>query len=96
MAAPYFVPSTVLGRDGAVAPSEKITVGFIGTGSHGIGRNLRHYLQQPDARVLAVCDVDSNHMAAGQARWSTRSTATPTAPRPRTSARSSPATTSTP
>ena len=62
-AAPSFVPSSVLGRDGAVAPSEKTTVGFIGTGSHGIGRNLHMYLGQPDAKVLAVCDVDRNHMA---------------------------------
>ena len=60
-AAPTFVPSSVLGRTGAVPPSEQITVGFIGTGSHGIGWNLRAYLAQPDARVVAVCDVDSQH-----------------------------------
>lgn len=63
LAVPHIVPATVLGRDGAVAPSDKITVGFIGTGSHGMHRNLRMYLAQPDAKVLAVCDVDSNHMA---------------------------------
>lgn len=67
LAAPYIVPSTVLGRDGAVAPSEKITVGFIGTGSHAIHRNLPLYLQQPDAKVLVVCDVDSKHMAEAKA-----------------------------
>ncbi|NLH15750.1 MAG: Gfo/Idh/MocA family oxidoreductase, partial [Phycisphaerae bacterium] len=59
---PYVVPSTVLGVDGAVAPSEKITVGFIGTGDHGVGRNLRMYLGQPDARAVAVCDVDGSRM----------------------------------
>ena len=59
---PYFIPSTGLGRDGAVAPSEKISVGFIGTGSHGTHWNLRAYLNQPDARVVVVCDVDSNNM----------------------------------
>ena len=63
LAAPYVVPATVLGGGRVVAPSEKITVGFIGTGSHGIHWNLRAYLQQPDAQVLAVCDVDGNHMA---------------------------------
>ena len=63
LAVPYFVPSSVLGLGGTVPPSDKITVGFIGTGSHGIGWNLRAYLEQPDAQVLAVCDVDSNHMA---------------------------------
>ncbi len=67
LAAPTWIPSTVLGRDGAVAPSEKITVGFIGTGSHGIGWNLKAYLQQPDARVVVVCDVDSTNMAKAQA-----------------------------
>ena len=51
---PTIIPSSVLGKD---APSNKITVGFIGTGSHGIHRNLNMYLRQPDARVLAVCDV---------------------------------------
>ena len=65
-AMPCVVPSRVLGADGAVAPSEKITVGFIGTGDHGVGRNLRMYLGQPDARVLAVCDVDANRMAGAK------------------------------
>lgn len=64
--APAFVPSHVLGRAGAVPPSEQVTIGFIGTGSHGTGWNLRAYLLQPDARVLAVCDVDSQHMAKAQ------------------------------
>ncbi|MHB8860833.1 MAG: Gfo/Idh/MocA family protein [Pirellulaceae bacterium] len=63
LAVPYFVPSSVLGLGGAVAPSDRIAVGFLGTGSHGIGWNLRAYLEQPDAQVVAVCDVDSNHMA---------------------------------
>ena len=63
---PYVVPSTVLGKDGAVAPSEKITVGMIGTGSHGTHYNLRSYLKQADAQILAVCDVDNSHMAKAQ------------------------------
>ncbi|CAN5135684.1 Gfo/Idh/MocA family oxidoreductase [soil metagenome] len=46
----------------AAAPSEQITVGFIGTGSHGIGRNLNMFLQQADARVLAVCDPYRDRM----------------------------------
>jgi predicted dehydrogenase len=63
LAAPYIMPSTVLGHSGAVPPSDKITVGLIGTGSHGISWNLRAYLEQPDAQVVAVCDVDGNNMA---------------------------------
>lgn len=62
LAIPYFVPASALGLGGTVAPSEKITIGFIGTGSHGIGWNLAAYLQQPDAQVITVCDVDSNAM----------------------------------
>ncbi len=59
LAAPYLIPG---GLHGENAPSNKITVGLIGTGSHGIGRNLKSYLEQADARVLVVCDVDSTHM----------------------------------
>jgi predicted dehydrogenase len=59
VAAPYFVPSRVLGAD---APSGKITVGMIGVGSHGTANNLKNYLKQPDARVLVVCDVDAGRM----------------------------------
>ncbi len=68
LAAPYFVPATVLGGQNAVAPSEKITVALIGTGSHGTHWNLRFYLQQPDAQIVAVCDVDSNHLAEAKKR----------------------------
>jgi len=56
------VPGHVLGLNGAVSPSNKITVGFIGTGDHGLGYNLGPYLRHPAAKVLAACDVDSNHL----------------------------------
>ncbi len=59
---PTLIPATALGKDGAVAPSETITVGFIGTGSHGIGWNLPAYLKQADARVRVACDVDAVRM----------------------------------
>ena len=57
-AIPYFVPSSALGKAGAAAASERITVGFIGTGDHGINMNLKSFLAQPDAQAVAVCDVD--------------------------------------
>ncbi len=53
-AVPYFVPSRLLGRD---APSEKITLGFIGVGGHGHGYNLKTFLYQKDCRAVAVCDT---------------------------------------
>lgn len=61
-AAPQVVPSSVLGLDGQTAPSNRITVGFIGTGSHGVGWNLGPYLRHKDAQVVAACDVDSRHL----------------------------------
>lgn len=48
------IPARVLGAD---APSKKITIGCIGLGNHGVGRNLNMLLRQPDAQVVAVCDV---------------------------------------
>ena len=59
LALPAVVPASVLGAE---APSNKITVGFIGVGDHGTGWNLRRYLTLPAARVLVVCDVDGARM----------------------------------
>ena len=56
---PQIIPARLLGAD---APSNKITVGFIGTGDHGTSWNLSRYLTLPEARVLMVCDVDSKRM----------------------------------
>lgn len=55
---PYFVPCSARGRGGAVAPGNRVTIGMIGVGGHGRGVNLSGFLAQPDAQVLAVCDVD--------------------------------------
>jgi predicted dehydrogenase len=68
VAAPQVMPSSALGLAGAVAPSGRITVGFIGTGDHGIGRDLNGFLSEPDAQAVAVCDVDSNHRQDAQNR----------------------------
>jgi len=56
-AGPYVVSSAVLGKDGAVAPSERITLGFIGVGAMGRG-HVACCVHHNDAQVLAVCDVD--------------------------------------
>ena len=62
VAAPYLVSSTVLGAGERPAPSNRITMGFIGTGGQGIDRNLRGCISQGDAEALAVCDVDPGHV----------------------------------
>ncbi len=51
---PSIVPSTVLGAN---APSNKITMGFIGTGNNGTNW-LRNFLRDDRVRVTAVCDVN--------------------------------------
>ncbi len=61
--APVIVPRRCLGAGAAGAPSERITFGVIGTGSHGVGVNLKSLLHQPDAQVVALCDVDSQRLA---------------------------------
>jgi predicted dehydrogenase len=63
-ALPCVVPSITLG---AAAPSNRINVGFIGTGGHGIGWNLRRYLNFKDVQVRVVCDVDGNRMQKAKA-----------------------------
>ena len=55
---PYLVPSSVLGKPGSVAASERITIGFIGTGDHGRNVNIKNFLANADAQAVAVCDVD--------------------------------------
>ena len=57
--APYVLTSAALGAPGRAAASDRITLGFLGTGGHGVGMNLRSFLPQKDAQVLAVCDVDA-------------------------------------
>jgi hypothetical protein len=56
LAAPYVIPGAVLGKDGGVLPSERITLGGIGIGNRG-GYDLGCFLQEPDVRFMAICDV---------------------------------------
>jgi predicted dehydrogenase len=53
------VPATALGANGSVAPSNRITVGFIGTGRQALHANIPGFLWLPDAQAVAVCDVDA-------------------------------------
>jgi predicted dehydrogenase len=54
---PEIVPSSVFGQH---APSNRITIGGIGTGSMGMG-NLKGFLNSDGTQLLAVCDVDKRH-----------------------------------
>ncbi len=55
------VPRHVLGGVGFVAPSEKITVGYIGCGTQGL-REMPGLLAMPEVQIVAVCDpVKKSH-----------------------------------
>ena len=54
------VPRKVLGGPGYVAPSDQLTKGIIGVG--GIGRSSYHFTSDEACRLVAVCDVDSDHL----------------------------------
>src|SRR5713226_3511938 len=57
LAAPFLI-STSLASPGQKAANDRITLGFIGTGTQGRGL-LNNFLNQPGTQVLAVCDVDT-------------------------------------
>ncbi|MCH5376856.1 MAG: Gfo/Idh/MocA family oxidoreductase [Planctomycetes bacterium] len=67
IAAPYVITSGALGSDERPAASDRISVGFIGLGGHGIGRNLQMFLNQQDAEPVALCDVDAGRIDVGLA-----------------------------
>ena len=58
IAMPAIVPSSVLGRDDKAAPSERITVGFIGCGKRANDYHLHELLRFGDVQALAVWEVD--------------------------------------
>jgi predicted dehydrogenase len=62
---PTLVPASALGADGHTAPSNRITIGCIGVGGQGTS-NMRAFLAQAGAQVVAVCDVDVARRAAAK------------------------------
>lgn len=61
--APQIIPSSALGKDGAVAPSERIVLGGIGIGNRGT-YDLSCFLEQADVQFVAVCDVKESRRQA--------------------------------
>lgn len=54
------VPRKVLGGQGYIAPSDQLTKGIIGVG--GIGRSKYHFTSDENCRLVALCDVDRDHL----------------------------------
>jgi hypothetical protein len=61
------VPRHVLGGEGFIAPSDKITVANIGCGTQGL-REMPGMLQNPEVQVVAVCDA--NKFTTNYLDWS--------------------------
>jgi predicted dehydrogenase len=58
MGMPAIIPASALGRDGTVAPSNRIVLGAVGIGPRG-RYVLEGFLKQPDVQFVSVCDVQS-------------------------------------
>ncbi len=57
---PYIIPSSALGLDGHIAPSNRITIASIGVGGQG-SYDTQGLMNVPEAQLVAVCDVDTAH-----------------------------------
>ncbi len=65
VALPYFIPASALGRDGAVAPSERIVMAGIGIGHRG-SYVLGCFLPEPGVQFVAICDVREERRVAAK------------------------------
>lgn len=53
------VPRHVLGGPGVVAPSDKVTLAYIGVGTQGL-REMPTLLASPDIQIISVCDPNQH------------------------------------
>ena len=65
LALPTIVPAAALGRDGAAAPSERVTLGVIGIGPR-CTYDMKSILQFGDVRCVAIADVQASRRDAGK------------------------------
>ena len=61
------VPRQVLGGPGFVAPSDKVTLGYIGCGTQGL-REMTSLITNPALHIIAVCDP--NKFSTNYVDWS--------------------------
>ncbi len=55
--APMYVPGRALGKNGASAASDRLTLGCIGLGGQGT-QNMREFIHNPAVQLVALCDVN--------------------------------------
>ncbi|MES2988294.1 MAG: Gfo/Idh/MocA family oxidoreductase [Pseudomonadota bacterium] len=63
IAAPMIVPASVFGQN---APSNRINVGAIGVGRISRIHDMKEIHKHADAHIVAVCDLDTRRLGAGQ------------------------------
>ena len=95
LAVPYVVPGAVLGKDGAVPPSEQIVMAGLGIGGRG-SYDIGCFMREPDVRFVACCDVRADRRQRHQAEDRRQVRHGQIAPNIATSARCWPGPTSTP
>ena len=59
---PFVLTSFAHGEGGTTSPSDRITLGCIGTGSQGTGI-MNAFMQMADVQVVAVCDIDREYQS---------------------------------
>ena len=68
---PYIIPSSALGKEGSIAPSNRITAGMVGWGMQGPA-NTGAFLSEEDCQVVAMCDLDEGPLNRGVRRINKR------------------------
>ena len=62
MTALTIVPRHVLGGEGYASPGEKLNHACIGVGGMMGFNDLQNFLSHPRVKIVALCDVDANHL----------------------------------
>ena len=68
VASPLVLPSNILGREGAIPPSERIILGLIGYGNRGSEISGDFIGDRNNYRLVALCDCFKTHLDRGVAR----------------------------
>ena len=55
---PTIIPASALGKGGAVAPSERVTMGSIGLGTQGTA-NTQNFFGDKRVQIVGLCDVNN-------------------------------------
>src|SRR5450759_127340 len=58
---PHIIPSSAMGMNGAISPSDRIVIGSIGVGSQGTS-NMKGFLRSKEVQLVSMCDLDSSHL----------------------------------